>query len=93
MGLLKRVSRAEACKTQSGEPPEVDEFEEIRQPKQIVYHIVHKGAKGKVFYMHLVKLKNYSALNTKWMDEDMLSNYPLSTSFGYLQGSCLVEVN
>ena len=56
--------------------PEVEELEEILQPEQIVYHTIHKGPKSERKFRFLIKLKNYSALNAKWMDEDMLSTYP-----------------
>ena len=58
------------------DPPEVEELEEILQLEQIVYHTVHKGPKGEKKFRFLVKFKNYSALNAKWMDEDMLSTHP-----------------
>ena len=41
-----------------------------------MYHTIHKGPKGEKKFKFLVKFKNYSALNAKWMDEDMLSTHP-----------------
>ena len=55
------------------DPLEVEELEKILPLKQIVYHIVHKGPKGEKKNRFVVNFKNYSALNAKWIDEDMLS--------------------
>ena len=76
ISLLKKYQGPKPTEPVLEDPPEVEELEEILQPKQIVYHTVHKGPKGKRKLRFLVNFKNYSALNAKWMDEDMSSTHP-----------------
>ena len=76
ISLLKKYQGPKPVKSVLEDSLEMEELEEILQPKQIVYHTVHKGAKGEKKCRFLVNFKNYFALNTKWMDEDMLSTHP-----------------
>ncbi|MCO5600246.1 hypothetical protein L7F22_054356 [Adiantum nelumboides] len=61
-----------------GEPdeqPEVEENEEILVLEQILAHKDTKN-KGKVRRRFLVKFKNYTALDAKWMEEEDLADTP-----------------
>ena len=78
VSLLKKYQGPEPSQLVLKDPSEVEELEKILQPEQIVYHIVHKGPKGETKFRFLINFQNYSALNAKWMDEDMLSTHPLS---------------
>ncbi|MCO5602745.1 hypothetical protein L7F22_056883 [Adiantum nelumboides] len=53
------------------EQPEVEELEEILLPEQILAHKDRK-VRGKVVRRYLVKFKNYSRMDAKWMEEDEL---------------------
>ena len=55
------------------EQPEVEELDEILVPEQILAHKERK-VKGKVERRYLVKFKNYSPMDAKWMDEDELTD-------------------
>ena len=55
--------------------PEVEELDEILIPEQILAH-KDKKVKGKVAQRFLVKFKNYSSMDAKWMDEDELAHSP-----------------
>ncbi|MCO5572818.1 hypothetical protein L7F22_026577 [Adiantum nelumboides] len=48
--------------------PEVEELDEILVPEQILTHKDRK-IRGKVARRYLVKFKNYSPMDTKWMEE------------------------
>ena len=58
------------------DPPEVDELEEVLQPKQIVFHKDRKLKGGQLQRKFLVKFKNYSPLDAKWMEKSDLVDYP-----------------
>ena len=73
ISLLKQYQGPELVDPVLEDPLVVEELEEILQPEKIVYHTIHKGPKGEKKFRFL---KNYSALNAKWMDEDMLSTHP-----------------
>ncbi|MCO5581498.1 hypothetical protein L7F22_035383 [Adiantum nelumboides] len=55
--------------------PEVEEVDEIIVPKQILAHKDRK-VKGKVVRRYLVKFKNYSPMDAKWMEEAELVDSP-----------------
>ncbi|KAH7445295.1 hypothetical protein KP509_01G001400 [Ceratopteris richardii] len=55
--------------------PEVEELDEILIPEQIVVHKERK-VKGKVVRRYLVKFRNYSPMDAKWMEEEELADFP-----------------
>ncbi|MCO5607200.1 hypothetical protein L7F22_061393 [Adiantum nelumboides] len=55
------------------EEPEVEELDEILIPEQILAHKDRK-VKGKVARRYLVKFKNYSPMDAKWMKEAELAD-------------------
>ena len=57
------------------EQPEVEEQEEILVPEQVLAHKERK-IRGRVMRRYLVKLKNYSPMDAKWMEEDELADSP-----------------
>ncbi|MCO5589195.1 hypothetical protein L7F22_043161 [Adiantum nelumboides] len=57
------------------EQPEVEELDEILIPEQILAHKDRK-VKGKVARHYLVKFKNYSPMDAKWMEEAELTDSP-----------------
>ncbi|MCO5587719.1 hypothetical protein L7F22_041670 [Adiantum nelumboides] len=57
------------------EQPEVEELDEILVPEQILAHKDRK-VKGKVARRYLVKFKNYSPMDAKWMEEAELVDSP-----------------
>ncbi|MCO5579744.1 hypothetical protein L7F22_033604 [Adiantum nelumboides] len=57
------------------EQPEVEELDEILIPEQILAHKDRK-VKGKVARRYLVKFKNYSPMDAKWMEEAELADSP-----------------
>ncbi|MCO5593306.1 hypothetical protein L7F22_047314 [Adiantum nelumboides] len=56
------------------EQPEVEELDEILVPEQILAHKDRK-VRGKVARCYLVKMKNYSPMDAKWMEEAELMNF------------------
>ena len=58
------------------DPPEVDETEEILQPEQIIHHSERTLKSGTLHRKYLVKFKNYTPLDAKWMSETELKDYP-----------------
>ncbi|MCO5609411.1 hypothetical protein L7F22_063637 [Adiantum nelumboides] len=58
------------------DPPKVDEIEEILQPEQIIHHIERQLKSGRLHRKYLVKFKNYTPLDAKWMTESDLRDYP-----------------
>ena len=58
------------------EQPEVEELDEILVPEQILAHKDRK-VKGKVARRYLVKFRNYSPMDAKWMEESELTQSPL----------------
>ncbi|MCO5586450.1 hypothetical protein L7F22_040390 [Adiantum nelumboides] len=57
------------------EQPEVEELDEVLVPEQIMAHKDRK-VRGKVARRYLVKFKNYSAMDAKWMKEaELLGSY------------------
>ncbi|MCO5595281.1 hypothetical protein L7F22_049322 [Adiantum nelumboides] len=57
------------------EQPEVEELDEILVPEQILAHKDRK-VRGKVARRYLVKFKNYSPMDAKWMEEAELVDSP-----------------
>ncbi|MCO5577600.1 hypothetical protein L7F22_031431 [Adiantum nelumboides] len=57
------------------EQPEVEELDEIFIPEQILAH-KDRNVKGKVARRYLVKFKNYSPMDAKWMEEAELADSP-----------------
>ncbi|MCO5575168.1 hypothetical protein L7F22_028965 [Adiantum nelumboides] len=57
------------------EQPEMEELDEILVPEQILAHKERK-ARGKVARRYLVKFKNYSPMDAKWMEETELADSP-----------------
>ncbi|MCO5552283.1 hypothetical protein L7F22_005795 [Adiantum nelumboides] len=57
------------------EQPEVEELDEILVPEQILAHKDRK-VRGKVARRYLVKFKNYSPIDAKWMEEAELVESP-----------------
>ncbi|MCO5603092.1 hypothetical protein L7F22_057237 [Adiantum nelumboides] len=57
------------------EQPEVEELDEVLVPEQILTHKDRK-VRGKVARRYLVKLKNYSPMDAKWMEEAELVDSP-----------------
>ncbi|MCO5569043.1 hypothetical protein L7F22_022749 [Adiantum nelumboides] len=55
--------------------PEVNELDEVLQPEQILAH-KQKCQGGRVVRKYLVKFKNYSAMDSKWMEEADLADTP-----------------
>ncbi|MCO5574990.1 hypothetical protein L7F22_028787 [Adiantum nelumboides] len=55
--------------------PEVDELDEVLQPKQILAHKERRQG-GTMVRKFLVKFKNYSAMDSKWMEEADLADTP-----------------
>ncbi|MCO5570931.1 hypothetical protein L7F22_024661 [Adiantum nelumboides] len=55
--------------------PEVEELDEILVPEQILAHKDRK-VRGKVARRYLVKFKNYSPMDAKWMEEAELVDSP-----------------
>ncbi|MCO5556259.1 hypothetical protein L7F22_009805 [Adiantum nelumboides] len=60
----------------SEEQAEVEELDEILVPKQILAH-KDRIVRGKVARRYLVKFKNYSPMDAKWMEEAELVDSPL----------------
>ncbi|MCO5552910.1 hypothetical protein L7F22_006429 [Adiantum nelumboides] len=59
----------------SEEEPEVEELDKILIPEQILAHKDRK-VRGKVARRYLVKFKNYSPMDAKWMEEAELVDSP-----------------
>ena len=57
------------------EQPEVEELDEILIPEQILAHKDRK-VKGQIARRFLVKFKNYSPMDAKWMEEAELADSP-----------------
>ncbi|MCO5558132.1 hypothetical protein L7F22_011709 [Adiantum nelumboides] len=57
------------------EQPKVEELDEILVPKQILEHKDRK-VRGKVARRYLVKFKNYSPMDARWMEEAELVDSP-----------------
>ncbi|MCO5594195.1 hypothetical protein L7F22_048219 [Adiantum nelumboides] len=57
------------------EQPEVEELDEILVPEQILAHKDRK-VRGRVARRYLVKFKNYSPMDAKWMEEAELVDSP-----------------
>ncbi|MCO5564066.1 hypothetical protein L7F22_017722 [Adiantum nelumboides] len=57
------------------EPPEVEELDETLVPEQILAH-KETNVKGKVARRYLVKFRNYSPMDAKWMEEGELAEPP-----------------
>ena len=57
------------------EPPNVDELEEVLEPEQIISHQDRVLKGGKQTRCFLVKFKNYSPLDAKWMDTQELNKF------------------
>ncbi|MCO5598910.1 hypothetical protein L7F22_053009 [Adiantum nelumboides] len=57
------------------EQPKVEELDEILVPEQILAHKDRK-VRGKVARRYLVKFKNYSPMDAKWMEEAELVDSP-----------------
>ena len=55
--------------------PEVEELDKVLVPEQIVAHKERK-VRGRVSRRYLVKFKNYSTMDAKWMDEGDLADSP-----------------
>ncbi|MCO5580421.1 hypothetical protein L7F22_034287 [Adiantum nelumboides] len=55
--------------------PEVDELDEVLQPEQILAH-KERCQGGRLVRRYLVKFKNYSAMDSKWMEEADLADTP-----------------
>ncbi|MCO5579855.1 hypothetical protein L7F22_033717 [Adiantum nelumboides] len=55
--------------------PEVDELDEVLQPEQILAHKERRQG-GRVVRRYLVKFKNYSAMDSKWMEEADFADTP-----------------
>ncbi|MCO5579327.1 hypothetical protein L7F22_033182 [Adiantum nelumboides] len=55
--------------------PEVDELDEVLQPEQILAYKERRQG-GRVVRRYLVKFKNYSAMDSKWMKEADLADTP-----------------
>ncbi|MCO5579302.1 hypothetical protein L7F22_033156 [Adiantum nelumboides] len=55
--------------------PEVDELDEVLQPEQILAHKERRQG-GRMVRKYLVKFKNYSAMDSKWMEEADLADTP-----------------
>ncbi|MCO5563142.1 hypothetical protein L7F22_016778 [Adiantum nelumboides] len=53
--------------------PEVDELDEVLQPEQILAHKERRQG-GRLVRIYLVKYKNYSAMDSKWMEEADLAD-------------------
>ncbi|MCO5571190.1 hypothetical protein L7F22_024924 [Adiantum nelumboides] len=75
VSLLKPFRGDVLDKGEPDEQPEVEENEEILVPEQILAHKDTK-TKGKVRRRFLVKLKNYPALDAKWVEEEDLADTP-----------------
>ena len=58
------------------DPPELDETEELLEPEQIIHHSERQLKSGKLHRKYLVKFKNYTPLDAKWMTEADLQDYP-----------------
>ena len=56
------------------EPPEFDELEELLQPEAILRHADKILRNGKVLRKYLIKFKNYSFDDAKWMREPQLKD-------------------
>ena len=56
------------------DPPEFDELEEILQPESILRHEYKLLRNGKVLRKYLVKFKNYSFDDAKWMVQPQLKD-------------------
>ncbi|MCO5584832.1 hypothetical protein L7F22_038764 [Adiantum nelumboides] len=57
------------------EQPAVEELDEILVPELILAH-KEKKVRGKVARRYLVKFKNYSPMDAKWMEESELADSP-----------------
>ena len=57
------------------EPPRVDELEEVLESEQIISHQDRVLKGGKQTRRFLVKFKNYSPLDAKWMDTQELNKF------------------
>ncbi|MCO5568026.1 hypothetical protein L7F22_021722 [Adiantum nelumboides] len=55
--------------------PEVDELDKVLQPEQILAHKERRQG-GRLVRRYLVKFKNYSAMDSKWMEEADLADTP-----------------
>ncbi|MCO5550806.1 hypothetical protein L7F22_004298 [Adiantum nelumboides] len=66
------------------EQPEVEELDEILVPEQILA-LKDRKVKGKVARRYLVKFKNYSPMDAKWMEEAELVGHDVD-HFTNLEG-------
>ncbi|MCO5601365.1 hypothetical protein L7F22_055485 [Adiantum nelumboides] len=55
--------------------PEVDKLDEVLQPEQFLAHKERRQG-GRMVRRYLVKFKNYSAMDSKWMEEADLADTP-----------------
>jgi len=75
VSLLCKYVGPEPLEPVMEDPPEVKELEEVLQPEQIVFHKERKLARGKLHKRYLVKFRNYSPMDAKWMDETYFQEY------------------
>ncbi|MCO5584776.1 hypothetical protein L7F22_038708 [Adiantum nelumboides] len=66
--LLKPYVGVPPSEPISEEPPTLDELDEVLEPEQIISHRDRVLRNGKRSRRFLVKFKNYSPLDAKWMD-------------------------
>ena len=74
VSLLKPFKGTPPTEPLEEEPPKFDELEELLQPEAILRHEDKILRNGKVLCKYLIKFKNYSFDDAKWMMEPKLKD-------------------
>ncbi|MCO5581497.1 hypothetical protein L7F22_035382 [Adiantum nelumboides] len=75
VSLLRQFVGELPIQPEDSPQPEVDELDEVLQPEQILAHKERRQG-GRMVRRYLVKFKNYSAMDSKWMEEADLADTP-----------------
>ncbi|MCO5596960.1 hypothetical protein L7F22_051031 [Adiantum nelumboides] len=75
VSLLRQFVEEMPDQPKDSPQPEVDELDEVLQPEQILAHKERRQG-GRLVRKYLVKFKNYSAMDSKWMEEADLADTP-----------------
>ncbi|MCO5547930.1 hypothetical protein L7F22_001385 [Adiantum nelumboides] len=75
VSLLRQFVEELPNQPEDSPQPEVDELDEVLQLEQILAHKERRQG-GRLVRRYLVKFKNYSAMDSKWMEEADLADTP-----------------
>ncbi|MCO5586106.1 hypothetical protein L7F22_040045 [Adiantum nelumboides] len=75
VSFLQQFARELPIQPEDSPQPAVDELDEVLQPEQILAHKERRQG-GRMVRRYLVKFKNYSAMDSKWMEEADLADTP-----------------